>query len=268
MLYAMTHRIMARQPIAQPINMRAFLLTGMASLVLSACGVGQDEAKNAPAADVDPSTSSALEDELLVDPDLVEAGNINNALDPSGPNSGAQPKAVGASTEDSKAEAAGQAGGIGLLKAPEPVIIENGDCLGCDGDRTGATLGAKADIDAGKRGKPACDGNLQYDAKWATRMPISFKVYPRAIVKEAAGVDGGDCNIRAVTFTTKVNIKDVVDYYYTRARNNDYSAEYLLRDGEHSLGGTRKKDDGAFVIFLRRLDNGLTEVDIVANNGS
>jgi hypothetical protein len=263
MLKAMTLRITAHQC----ITARAFLLTGMASLALCACGVSQDEAKNAPAADVDPATSSALEDELLVDPDLVEAGNINNALDPSGPNSGAQPKAVGASTADSKAEAAGQVGGNGLLKAPEPVVTEDGDCFGCDGDRTGATLGAKADIDAGKRGKAACDGNLQYDAKWATRMPIGFKVYPRAIVKEAAGVDGGDCDIRAVTFTTKVDIKDVVDYYYTRARNNDYTAEYQLRDSEHSLGGTRESDDGAFVIFLRRLGNGLTEVDIVANNG-
>lgn len=263
MLKAMTHIINDRRSIA----LRALLLTGMASLALSACGVGQDDEKNRTAADIDPAMSIALEDELLVDPDLVETGNINNALDPSGPNSGAQPKAVGASSADSRAEAASQIGGSGLLTAPEPVIMEDSDCLGCDGDRTGATLSAKADIDAGKRGKPACDGKLQYNAKWATRMPAGFKVYPRAVVKEAAGVDGGDCSIRAVTFTTKVDIKDVVDYYYTRARNNDYSAEYKLRDGEHALGGIRDQDDGAYVIFLRRLSNGLTEVDIVANNG-
>lgn len=238
------------------------LYAALAALALSACGVSEDDT-DSPSQNIDPATSSALEDELLVDPDLVESGNLNNVLDPSGPNSGAQPSQTSATSESSKAAASAEMAETGLLNAPEPTIMASEDCVTCDGERTGATLGARADIQS----KGKCDANLKYDAKWATRMPSAMKVYPRAVVKEAAGVDGGPCNIRAVTFTTMVGIKDVVNYYYTRARNNKYSTEYQLRDGEHTLGGARESDDAAYIVFLRKLDNGLTEVDIVANQG-
>ncbi len=262
MLNAMTHNLQTRFLASG----RSFLFVGVAAMALSACGASQEEGQS-ETPNIDPATSSALEDELLVDPDLVESGNVNNALDPSGPNSGAQPSPTSADAEGSKAAAAESLGSKGLLSAPEPTIMSGEDCLGCEGNRTGVTLGARADIQAGKNGAGTCDAKLEYDAKWATRMPRAMKVYPRSVVKEAAGVDGGACNIRAVTFTTKVAIKDVVDYYYTRARNNKYSAEYQLRDGEHTLGGARESDDAAFVIFMRQLSNGLTEVDIVANKG-
>jgi len=245
---------------------RGLLLCGLALITLSACGVGSEDTSS-PGEDLDPATSGALEDELLVDADLVEGSNINNVLDPSGPNSGEQPSATAASASDSKAAANASAGTAGLLSAPEPTVMAADDCLACDGDRTGVTLGAQAEIQSGKRGKGTCDAKLQYDAKWATRMPPALKVYPRSVVKEAAGVDGGLCDIRAVTFTTRVGVKDVVDYYYTRARNNKYSAEYVIRDGEYMLGGARDVDDAAYVVLLRPLSNGLTEVDIVANNG-
>ena len=62
-------------------------------------------------------------------------------------------------------------------------------------------------------------------------------------------------------------MKNVVDYYYTQAKRGGYSAEYLLRGGEHVLGGTRDSDDGAFVVTLNTRKGGGTAVDIVASNG-
>ena len=129
------------------------------------------------------------------------------------------------------------------------------------------TLGAKAERQSAQRGKGTCDQKLSYDMGWANRMPPEFPVYPKANVQEAAGVEGGLCDIRVVSFTTVSPMKSVVDFYYTQAKRGGFDAEYLLRGSEHVLGGTRGSDDGAFVITLNKRSNGGTAVDIVASNG-
>jgi hypothetical protein len=118
-----------------------------------------------------------------------------------------------------------------------------------------------------KRGKGTCEAKLQYGAGWAARMPSEFPVYPKGRVKEAAGVEGGICDIRVVSFTTSAGRQSVVDYYYTRAKRSGFTADYEIRDGEHMLGGVRDNDGGAYVITLTALKSGGTAVDIVANNG-
>ncbi|WOE76207.1 hypothetical protein [Alterisphingorhabdus coralli] len=245
---------------------RLATLAGATALLLSACGVGSESEEEIDAA-TDPAIAGALEEELLVDPDLVEQANRNNALDPQGANTGAVPAPKPADVKASREAAVKQFGSKGIMNAPEPKTVSAEECPGCEGDRTGVTLGAKADIQAGKRGKAKCNAKINYDAKWAARMPPELPVYPKGNVTEAAGVDGDSCNLRAVTFTTGNSIKEVVDYYYTKARRARYSAEYLIREGEHTLGGVRQSDDAAYVIFLRKRGKDLTEVDIVANNG-
>ena len=129
------------------------------------------------------------------------------------------------------------------------------------------TLGAKAEQQSARRGKGTCDQKLSYDMGWANRMPPEFPVYPKANVQEAAGVEGGLCDIRVVSFTTASPIKSVVDFYYTQAKRGGFDAEYLLRGSEHVLGGTRGDDDSAYVITLNKRSGGGTVVDIVASNG-
>ena len=204
------------------------------------------------------------QDDILVDPDMVENSNKNAATGTQKGVDGSLPTTKGA--EGGKEAAMAEFEGRGMLHAPKPTAAKPGDCKTCD-SAGGTTLGAKAQAQAGGRGKGTCDAKLTYDMKWASKMPPEFAVYPRANVKQAAGVDGGLCDIRVVNFTTRENMKDVVDYYYTKARRGGYDAEYQLRDGDHVLGGTREVDDGAYVIFLRDLPGGGTDVDIVANNG-
>jgi hypothetical protein len=98
-------------------------------------------------------------------------------------------------------------------------------------------------------------------------MPTEFPVYPKGRVTEAAGVEGGICDIRVVSFSTSASMQAVADYYYTRARKSGFTADYEVRDGEHVLGGTRDNDGGAYVVTLNALPGGGTSVDIVANNG-
>src|SRR3546814_8834942 len=81
---------------------------------------------------------------------------------------------------------------------------------------------------------------------WANRMPAEFPVYPKAKLMEAAGADGGGCDLRVVSFVTNQPMQNVIDYYYTKAIRSGFDAEHQLMNGEHVLGGVRKKGDGAY----------------------
>ena len=241
---------------------RNFLALGAASLALVACqGANDDAAQSEDAAlladAADPAMKGALEDQILVDPDLVDKSNRNAVLaegsDGSVPSAGV-PKGQLAAVEKAAAAAVGPRG---IMNAPQPKKVAAEECKDCN---QGSTLGAKAAQQSG-----VCTGKLEYAMGWANRMPADFAVYPRANVKEAAGVDKGQCNIRVVNFTTPAALKNVVDFYYTKARRGGYSAEYQLRGADHVLGGT--KGEAAYVLFLKPMANGGTEVDIVANGG-
>ncbi len=256
--------------------MRAFsrltvplLLSAVLALPLAACGdTTSDEAAVAELDNKlvgkgsDPEMNTALNDRILVDPDLTDSANVNTVKTATKPLSGAIPADAGYEG-DVSIEALD---GAKLMRAPKPVVVAAQDCRGC-GEQRAVTLGSLAADQGVTRGKGTCDAKLQYGAGWATRMPAEFPVYPRGRVKEAGGVDGGICDIRVATFTTSASMQNVVDYYYTRARKSGFSAEYQLRAGEHALGGTRDNDGGAYFITFNAAPGGGTSVDIVANNG-
>lgn len=256
--------------------MRAFprltlplLLSVTLALPLVACGESTSDEAAVAALDnklagkgSDPAMNAALNDRILVDPELTDSANVNTVKDSDKPLSGAVPSDSGFDG-DASIEALDSAK---LMRAPTPEIVAVEDCRGC-GEQRAVTLGALAADQGVTRGKGTCDAKLQYGAGWATRMPPEFPVYPKGRVKEAAGVDGGICDIRVATFTTSASMQNVVDYYYTRARKSGFSAEYQVRAGEHALGGTRDNDGGAYFITFNKAAGGGTSVDIVANNG-
>jgi hypothetical protein len=258
------------------IIMRAFsrltvplLLSVVLALPLAACGeTTPDEAAVAELDNklvgkgTDPEMNTALNDRILVDPDMTDSANVNTVKAATKPLSGSIPADAGYEG-DASIEALN---GAKLMRAPKPTVVGEEDCTNCGSNR-GQTLGALAADQGVTRGKGTCDAKLQYGAGWATRMPAEFPVYPRGRVKEAGGVDGGICDIRVATFTTSASMQNVVDYYYTRARKSGFSAEYQLRAGEHALGGTRDNDGGAYFITFNSAPGGGTSVDIVANNG-
>ena len=87
-----------------------------------------------------------------------------------------------------------------------------------------------------------CDAKLTYGNAWADRLPAAFKVYPRATLREAAGVAGvagGKCNIRVVNFQTAASIQGVLDYYHTLAIRNGYTSDHRVNGNEHMIGGTK-----------------------------
>lgn len=211
----------------------------------------------------DPAMNTALDDRILVDPDLTDSANVNTVKAADKPLNGELPSGEGANAVLASAEELDSAK---IMRAPKPTIANAEDCNNCGANR-GTTLGALAAEQGVTRGKGTCDAKLQYGAGWANRMPMEFPVYPRGAVREAAGVDGGICDIRVASFSTAAKMQDVVDYYYTRARRSGFSAEYQIREGEHVLGGTRDHDGGAYFITFNQARGGGTVVDIVANNG-
>ena len=256
--------------------MRAFprltfpLLLGMA-LALPLAGCGSDNGNEAAVAALDnnlvgkgsdPEANGALNDRILVDPELTDSANVNSVKGSDKPLSGAAPAGRGYDG-DASIEALDSAK---LMRAPKATVVTAEDCTNC-GERRAETLGGLAADQGVTRGKGTCDAKLQYGAGWANRMPPEFPVYPRGRVKEAGGVDGGICDIRVASFTTSAAMQNVIDYYYTRARKSGYNAEHQIRAGEHVLGGTRDNDGGAYFITFNKAAGGGTAVDIVANNG-
>lgn len=250
------------------LSMAAFSLP----FTLAACG--SNDTNDAELAELDdnltsdPAMNDALEDSILVDPNLTDQANSNAIRDANGAIDGSVPPgATYAGAVDGANNAASKQLGGKMLSAPKPRQMTSDDeCTSCGGS-DGMTLGAKANAQSAQRGKGSCDQKLSYNMKWADRMPPEFPVYPKANLIEAAGVEGGLCDMRVVSFTTASPMKNVVDYYYTQAKRGGYSAEYLLRGGEHVLGGVRDSDDGAFVVTLNKRQGGGTAVDIVASNG-
>lgn len=242
-------------------------------LALAACGK-KDAAGNVDSLDAeltgnsqgnsrDPAMTAALQDQIMVDPALAGQSNNDALRPPQQPYSGATPP-------DSVAPARGTGAGIdasgsssGGKAAPAP----GGGCPQCKTHDDSVTLGALARRQADRR-TSGCAGTLKYSTGWVQRLPADIPLYPDARVDEAAGSTDGGCALRVVSFSTGASVKAVVDWYYGRVTGAGYSAEHQADGSQHVLGGTRRRDGGAYVIYVQPRGDGRTDVDIVTNNGT
>lgn len=237
-------------------NRSIVLLIPALALALGACGgASEPAAKNAES---DPALTSALADQIMVDPDLASQNRGNAALSGGGPADGSlppeqtSPEAIAAAKADAVRLVGGQ-----LQIAPSA----NGSAAG-----QAAQLTTAADVASNVAGiGAACPDKVEYSMAWAAKMPAAFPVYPRGHVNEAAGTDKDGCRLRVVNFVTPVAPADVMNFYYTRARSSGFSAERTREGGDDVLGGS--KGTAAYLVYARQLPNGLTEVDLGANGG-
>ncbi len=207
------------------------LLTLFVPLALVSCSDNDSEQQNLDQLDEqltqtdgDPAVEGSMDEQILIDPELAGGSGDYKSGDGS---------AVDLS-------------GTKLMSAGKPVSMSEEELdIDCEGD-----------------GK--CNEALEQDLAWAGRMPKAFTVFPNARLQGAAGIDNGDCNIRGARFVTANDLSEVVDYYYTRAKKAGYTAEYIQQGNVRALGGTRKKDDTAYLITFTKANDGTT-VDIVAS---
>lgn len=249
--------------IRSPIRVAALAVLALA-LPLGACGGAASENSldaldaelndgNAQAAARDPALTSALRDQIMVDPNLASQSNRDAIRPPSQPYAAPVPTAKGAPV----------ASDVRVSEATKSAPAPKGDCPNCKPQREAMTLGGLAARQSDRR-TAACAANVSYSTRWALRLPADLPLYPDAHVVEAAGNADNGCATRIVSFTSRASAKSVIDWYYTRATNAGYSAEHQA-DGEgHVLAGTRRGD--AYAIFVRKAGGG-TAVELVANNG-
>jgi hypothetical protein len=173
----------------------------------------------------DPALTSALEDQILVDPNLTQQANPNTARPPETPAQAQYP-----------AEGGGAAGA-----------------------RQAAAGGGAAD----GQGRSACGVPFNYGNGWANRLPADFPAYPGWRVAEAAGSDRGDCHVRVVTFATADPYNRVLEHYRSLASRAGFSAEQQARGDDQVLGGT--KGDWAYYLIVTPTRTGSDVALIVNN---
>lgn len=227
----------------------AFGLAG--TLLLAGCG-SKDKAPTGN--ETDPAMSGALGDQIMVDPGMTGqdgsalAGNSGQITLPPEDRS---PEAIA----DARQKAAEMVGGK-LLPAPQPA--QGGAAALTEGAATAAQV-----AQASKIAHTDCASKVQYSNTWAAKLPADMPVYPRGAVQEAAGIDSDACALRVVNFVTPVTPDDVISFYYSQAARTGYGAEYKMDGNDHVLGG--HKAGKAYVVYARKLDSGITEVDLVAS---
>ena len=204
--------------IRNPSLFRTAALAGL--LVLAACG-RQDA--NVAALDnellangADPALTSALEDQIMVDPNLVQQAHPNSVRPPETP-----------------------------VQAQYPA--------GPDPTRPAAQQVAGGTTTPGAGG---CTDRLGYGPQWAGRLPPSFPMVPGSRLTEAAGTDDGGCSMRVVTFTTGDRFDSVLAYYRAAAGRAGYSAEHQQRGGDHVLAGVNGQTDGAYFLIVTPVRSG------------
>lgn len=222
---------------------------------LAACDRPQpSEEPNLPLQD--PAMLAALDEPILVDPDLVglnQANQVASLSDGSGilPTVERGDKVVSAA----RAEALELVGGSGaMLSAPEATVSAYGAPLE-------NTLSAVARASASPGVSADCAQRMGYTMMWAARLPATFPIYPRGAVQEAAGIDAQGCALRSVNFETPVPPLEVIDLYYTLASAAKFSTRHVHQGGETMLSGGKRR--ASYAIYARELPNGNTSVDLV-----
>ncbi|HWT13626.1 MAG TPA: hypothetical protein VN231_12785 [Allosphingosinicella sp.] len=186
----------------------------------------------------DPALTSALEDQILVDPNLVQQAQPHAARPPETPVQAQYP--AGSAAEGARPAAPARAG--------QPRVR-----------RAAAATGNLPD-------GGTCGAALEYGPQWADRLPAEFPPYPGGRVTEAAGNNEGDCRVRIVTFRSGDAYGRVLEHYRSVAQRAGFSAEHQMRGADHLLGGVNPRTDGAFVVIVTPVQGG-SEVALIVNHG-
>lgn len=130
----------------------------------------------------DPAAKAALEDQIMVDPQLAAKSNTHAVRPPDRP-----------------------------YAAPIPA-----DTRATHAD---ASVPKTANQDAQSLAAPGCNLDVAYSAQWATRLPSDLPIYPQGHVSEAAGSETPTCHLRVVSFTTPATVQIVRDFYVSHGND-------------------------------------------------
>ena len=223
-------------------------------LMLVACGGDAGDTK--ADGEMDPATQAALNDQIMVDPDLANQNEANAGLTGGGNNALPTELTTPETIQSAKEEAMALVGGsVNLKPAPQAKTV-----AGKVPESSALTAASRASVSPSGTD---CSSAVEYSAAWAARLPTTFPVYPRGSTQEAAGTDKGKCSLRVVNFLTPVGLDDVLAFYHSRAVSGGYSSEHLKVGRDNIISGT--KGAASFVVYARKQANGLTDVDLITS---
>ena len=223
-----------------------------ALLALAACSATEKPAD--VNAERDPAAAAALNDPIMVDPDLASQNRGNSALSGGGPAQGDLPAFVRTPDAADAARAAAQTQ-LGSAPPVSPGPVSTRPISRLAGALTMPALAAAAGIVT-----PACADQLSFTMTWAAQLPAGLPIYPRGHTIMSAGSDNAGCKVRAVRFVTPVAISDAVDYYFASARSARLPAERRREGSDEVVAGTL--GGAAYAVYVRERSDGLTEVDL------
>jgi hypothetical protein len=230
----------------------AILLSLSACAALSACG--GDPAPQEPIVnEVDPYIARALNDPLMVDPDLAHRNEANAAITIGYDH--ALPSFKGSE------EAASRARETARLELLEDGPISDLPFAQTDGGP--ASLAGQFGVSAvlATIGVPQeCQSNIRGDFAYAASMPDVTRIMPHGMVRVAAAVEEPGCTLHLARYQTPASIEDVAQYHYNRIRRAGFEPSFF-ESPETSLIAHRR---GTHVqVFARKSTGNLTSVDVI-----
>ena len=236
------------------MNIRAMRSVPLALAIVALVSCG-DEASNAPAelGAQDPLLARALNDPLMVDPDLSWRSEANAAISIRD----GHPLPLFSAREDS-ASRAREAARVELLEdgqIPAVPLAATGS-----GSPSLASLTTANEILEALAVRPDCVAAMDGQLSWSTRMPGTSSIMPHGMVQQAAGVDMGECVVRVVRYLTPASVSDVLEYHYAKVDRARFRIERFDAP-EVQLRADRR--DQALAVHVRDGANGMTEVDVV-----
>ncbi len=223
----------------------------LAAAGMSACAQGEEEA---PSKDLDPVIQRALNDPIMVDPDLVSQNMANSAItfeigQPLPPEN-SSPSAINAAREEAIAQLGGSGG---LAPLPEGEVTD-----GLAAHEAINTIGRLRRLSPPQD----CVDAARFSAIWAARLPQALMIYPRGSTKEAIGVDAPQCKLRAVIYLSPVPATDVLAFHHAKVLDSGFRSTLSVGSGWHVLAGSKAK--ARYEITARSLPSGMTEIGIVS----
>jgi len=226
-----------------------------ALLIVGACSSSK------PAADTnaerDGAAAAALNDPIMVDPDLASQNRGNSALSGGGPPQGDLPDFNRSPEEADAARAAAQAQ-LGGAVQPAPAAGPAAPKSRLAGALTIPAIAAASGITS-----KACAEGMGFTFGWAAQLPPALAIYPRGHAIVAAGNDTNGCKVRAVRFVTPVLVSDAVDFYFASTRGAKLAPERRREGDDEVVAG--KQGSAAYAAYVRQRADGLTEVDLITS---
>lgn len=222
-------------------------------LAVAACDPAEQPEAALEVVATDPLMARALNDPLMVDPDLAYRNEANAALTVRYDH----PLPPLVATEE-LANQAREAARVELLEeGPIPALP-----LAFGGDAFGdlSQLSKADEILTAAGGPVACAKALQAGLSWAADMPGPSRIMPHGMVQQAAGAKTETCNARVVRYVTPVDVDDAMGYHFTladRARLRPVTYDTPQRT---MIGDGRTEQ---LVAYVRAGPGGMTAVDLI-----